>query len=74
MKTTEHGIEDGGDVENMYRMRLMALLKDLVWALACQADASGHVHRTAALTGECEHRICHSEPPTRRCGNAPVRT
>ena len=30
MKTTEHGIEDSRDVENVYHMRLMALLKELV--------------------------------------------
>ncbi len=30
MKTTEHGIEDSKDVENVYHMWLMALLKELV--------------------------------------------
>ena len=30
MKTTEHGIENSRDVENVYHMRLMALLKELV--------------------------------------------
>ena len=30
MKTTEHGIESSKDVENVYHMRLMALLKELV--------------------------------------------
>ena len=30
MKTTEHGIEDSRDVENVYHMRLMALLKEMV--------------------------------------------
>ena len=30
MKTTEHGIEDSKDLENVYHMRLMALLKELV--------------------------------------------
>ena len=30
MKTTEHGIEDRSDVENMYHMRLMTLLQELV--------------------------------------------
>ena len=30
MKTTEHGIQDSRDVENMYHMRLMALLQELV--------------------------------------------
>ena len=30
MKTTEHGIETSRDVENVYHMRLMALLKELV--------------------------------------------
>ena len=30
MKTTEHGIEDSRDVENMYHMRLMTLLQELV--------------------------------------------
>ena len=30
MKTTEHGIEDSRDVANMYHMRLMALLQELV--------------------------------------------
>ena len=29
MKTTEHGIEDSRDVENVYHMRLMALLQEL---------------------------------------------
>ncbi len=31
MKTTEHGIEDSRDIENMYHMRLMTLLQELVW-------------------------------------------
>ena len=30
MKTTQHGIEDSKDVANMYHMRLMALLQELV--------------------------------------------
>ena len=30
MKTTEHGIQDSRDVENMYHMRLMTLLQELV--------------------------------------------
>ena len=30
MKTTEHGIEDSKDIENMHHMRLMALLQELV--------------------------------------------
>ena len=30
MKTTEHGIEDSRDVANMYHMRLMTLLQELV--------------------------------------------
>ena len=30
MKTTEHGIEDSKDVENMHHMRLMTLLQELV--------------------------------------------
>ena len=30
MKTTEHGIEDSRDIENMYHMRLMTLLQELV--------------------------------------------
>ena len=30
MKTTEHGIEESRDVENMYHMRLMTLLQELV--------------------------------------------
>ena len=30
MKTTEHGIEGSRDVENIYHIRLMALLKELV--------------------------------------------
>jgi len=30
MKTTEHGIESSKDVENIYHMRLMALLQELV--------------------------------------------
>ena len=30
MKTTEHGIEDSRDVENIHHMRLMALLQELV--------------------------------------------
>ncbi len=30
MKTTEHGIENSRDVENMHHMRLMALLQELV--------------------------------------------
>ena len=30
MKTTEHGIEDSRDIENMHHMRLMTLLQELV--------------------------------------------
>ena len=30
MKTTEHGIKDSRDMEAMYHMRLMILLKGLV--------------------------------------------
>ena len=30
MKTTEHGIENSRDVENIHHMRLMALLQELV--------------------------------------------
>ena len=30
MKSTEHGIEESRAVENMYHMRLMALLQELV--------------------------------------------
>ena len=30
MKTTEHGIEDSKDIENMHHMRLMTLLQELV--------------------------------------------
>ncbi len=30
MKTTEHGIEESKDVENIHHMRLMALLQELV--------------------------------------------
>ena len=30
MKSTEHGIEESKAVENMYHMRLMALLQELV--------------------------------------------
>ena len=37
MKTTEHGIEDSRDVENVYHMRLMALLQELVRERASRA-------------------------------------
>jgi len=30
VKTTEHGIEESRDVENVYHLRLMALLQELV--------------------------------------------
>ncbi len=29
MRTTQHGVEDGGDFENVYHMRLLDLLKEL---------------------------------------------
>ena len=53
MKTTERGIENGGGVENVHHMRLMALLKELVEKLGLRQREST-VHRTAALAEECE--------------------
>ena len=44
MKTTEHGIEDSKDVENMHHMRLMTLLQELVRDKAFKGAAARHVH------------------------------
>ena len=41
MKTTEHGIEDSKDVENMYHMRLMTLLQELCGSGATTAFERG---------------------------------
>ena len=41
MKTTEHGIEDSKDVENIYHMRLMTLLQELVRGEGLQGRCSG---------------------------------
>ena len=56
MKTTEHGIEDSKDVENMHHMRLMALLQEQVrdkgFKSAARVLGKELRRRVAAVEGE----------------------
>ena len=63
MKTTEHGIEDSKDVENMHHMRLMTLLQELVRdkgfkeaRRGCWSWTSGPVAESAR-TGQLSRRV-----------------
>ena len=47
MKMAEHGIEDGWDAENVHHMRLMDLLKGLVWKLGSDGVKHGSPDRSA---------------------------
>ncbi|MDE3268089.1 MAG: hypothetical protein OYI31_06545 [Chloroflexota bacterium] len=57
MKTTGHGIEDSKDVENMYHMRLMTLLQELV---------REHGYRGAARALEIDQRTVAESTRTGR--------
>ena len=61
MKTNEHGIESSGDVENVYHMRLMTLLQELVREKGYKGAARVLEidHRTVAVcskTGQLSRR------------------
>ena len=61
MKTNQHGIENSRDVENVYHMRLMALLQELVREKGYKGAARALEidHRTVAVshkTGELSRR------------------
>ena len=61
MKTNEHGIESSGDVENVYHMRLMTLLQELVREKGYKGAARVLEidHRTVAVcskTGQMSRR------------------
>ena len=62
MKTTEHGIEDSRDVENVYHMRLMALLQELVRdkgfkSAARVLDIDQRTVAECAKTGQLSRRV-----------------
>ena len=62
MKTTEHGIEDSRDVENVYHMRLMALLSELVRekgykGAARVLDIDQRTVAESAKTGQLTRRV-----------------
>ena len=62
MKTTEHGIEDSRDVENVYHMRLMALLSELVRdkgykGAARVLDVDQRTVAECAKTGQLSRRV-----------------
>ena len=62
MKTTEHGVEDSKDVENVYHMRLMALLKELVWdkgfkSAARVLEIDQRTVAESAKTGQLSRRV-----------------
>ena len=62
MKTTEHGIEDSRDVENVYHMRLMALLSELVRdrgykGAARVLDIDQRTVAESAKTGQLSRRV-----------------
>ena len=65
MKTNEHGIESSGDVENVYHMRLMTLLQELVREKGYKGAARVLEidHRTVAVcskTGQLSRRARHA--------------
>ena len=62
MTTTEHGIEDSRDVENVYHMRLMALLQELVRAKGFKSAArvlelDQRTVAESAKTGQLSRRV-----------------
>ena len=65
MKTTEHGIQDSRDVENMYHMRLMALLQELVREKGFKGAArvleiDPQTVTESARTGQLTRRVRHA--------------
>ena len=56
MKTTEHGIESSKDVENVYHMRLMALLQELVRDKGYKGAGAGAGDRPADGDGQRQDR------------------
>ena len=65
MKTTEHGIVSSRDVENIYHMRLMALLQELVREKGYKGAARvlGIDPQTvtgSARAGQLTHRVRHA--------------
>ena len=62
MKTTNHGIEKSRDVENMYHMRLMALLQELVREKGYKGAArvleiDPQTVTNSAKSGQLTHRV-----------------
>ena len=65
MKTTEHGIEDSKDVENMHHMRLMTLLQELVRdkgykGAARVLELDQRTVAECARTGQLSRRVRHA--------------
>ena len=65
MKTTKHGISNSRDVENMYHMRLMALLQELVRGKGYKGAAQvleidPQTVTNSAKTGQLTHRVRHA--------------
>ncbi len=65
MKTTEHGIESSGDVEDVYHLRLMALLRELVLTrghkgAARLLEVDPQTVAESAKTGQLSRRVRHA--------------
>ena len=60
MKTTEHGIENSKDVENIHHMRLMALLQELVREKGYKGAARVLGDRPADGDGQRQDRAAHA--------------
>ena len=65
MKTTGHGIEDSRDVENVYHMRLMALLSELVRergykGAARVLDIDQRTVAESSKTGRLSRQVCEA--------------
>ena len=65
MKTTEHGIEESRDVENVYHLRLMALLQELVRekgykGAARMLEIDPQTVTESAKTGQLSRRVRHA--------------
>ncbi len=65
MKTTEHGIEDSKDIENMHHMRLMTLLQELVRdkgfkGAARVLELDQRTVAECARTGQLSRRVRHA--------------
>ena len=74
MKTTGHGIEDSKDVENMYHMRLMTLLQELVRERGYRGALRGRWRSTSARWPRAQGRegcrgVC-GRPWSGLCGRA----